>query len=162
MRRKIPSTTALVSFEAAARHESFTKAAHELSITQGAICRQIASLEEFLSVELFRRSRRGVKLTEAGLSYSRRVATQLDAVERDTSRGLSRAELIQWYLESHEHEIDTVQQLHEEQDLIGRVISKMIRDGYLVLLPVDEADRDAPDERRVLMVHPQVDVDSLQ
>ena len=84
MRRKIPSTTALISFEAAARHESFTKAAEELSLTQGAICRQIASLEEFLSVELFRRSRRGVKLTEAGLSYSRRVATQLDAVERDT------------------------------------------------------------------------------
>ena len=84
MRRKIPSTTALISFEAAARHESFTKAAVELSLTQGAICRQIASLEEFLSVELFRRSRRGVKLTEAGLSYSRRVATQLDAVERDT------------------------------------------------------------------------------
>ncbi|MDD1009322.1 LysR family transcriptional regulator [Pseudomonas shahriarae] len=84
MRRKIPSTTALISFEAAARHESFTKAAEELSITQSAICRQIASLEEFLSVELFRRSRRGVKLTEAGLSYSRRVATQLDAVERDT------------------------------------------------------------------------------
>jgi len=84
MRRKIPSTAALVSFDAAARHESFTKAAQELSLTQGAICRQIASLEDFLSVELFRRSRRGVKLTEAGLSYSRRVATQLDAVERDT------------------------------------------------------------------------------
>lgn len=84
MRRKIPNTAALISFEAAARHESFTRAAEELSLTQGAICRQIASLEEFLSVELFRRSRRGVKLTEAGLSYSRRVATQLDAVERDT------------------------------------------------------------------------------
>lgn len=84
MRRKIPSTSALISFEAAARHESFTKAAQELSLTQGAVCRQIASLEEFLSVELFRRSRRGVKLTEAGLSYSRRIATQLDAVERDT------------------------------------------------------------------------------
>ena len=84
MRRKIPSTAALISFEAAARHESFTKAAEELSLTQGAICRQIASLEDFLSVELFRRSPRGVKLTEAGLSYSRRVATQLDAVERDT------------------------------------------------------------------------------
>lgn len=84
MRRKIPSTAALVSFEAAARHESFTKAAEELSLTQSAICRQIASLEEFLSVGLFRRSRRGVKLTEAGLSYSRRIATQLDAVERDT------------------------------------------------------------------------------
>lgn len=84
MRRKIPSTAALVCFEAAARHESFTKASHELSLTQGAVCRQIAGLEEFLNVELFRRSRRGVKLTEAGLSYSRRVATQLDAVERDT------------------------------------------------------------------------------
>ncbi len=84
MRRKIPSTAALISFEAAARHESFTKAAQELSLTQGAVCRQIASLEEFLGLELFRRSRRGVKLTEAGLSYSRRVATQLDAVERDT------------------------------------------------------------------------------
>lgn len=84
MRRKIPSTSALVSFEAAARHESFTKAADELSLTQSAICRQIGSLESFLGIELFRRSRRGVKLTEAGLSYSRRVATQLDAVERDT------------------------------------------------------------------------------
>lgn len=84
MRRKIPSTTALVCFEAAARHESFTKAAQELALTQGAVCRQIGSLEAFLNVELFRRSRRGVKLTEAGLSYSRQVAAQLDAVERDT------------------------------------------------------------------------------
>ncbi|MGY3300381.1 DNA-binding transcriptional LysR family regulator [Pseudomonas sp. TE6288] len=84
MRRKIPSTTALVCFEAAARHESFTKAAQELALTQGAVCRQIGSLEAFLNVELFRRSRRGVKLTEAGLSYSRQVTAQLDAVERDT------------------------------------------------------------------------------
>lgn len=84
MRRKIPSTTALVCFEAAARHESFTKASLELSLTQGAVCRQIAGLEAFLNVELFRRSRRGVKLTDAGLSYSRRVAAQLDAVERET------------------------------------------------------------------------------
>ena len=84
MRRKIPSTAALVCFEAAARHESFTKAAQELALTQGAVCRQIAGLEAFLNVELFRRSRRGVKLTEAGLSYSRQVAAQLDAVERDT------------------------------------------------------------------------------
>jgi Transcriptional regulator len=84
MRRKIPTTAALVAFESAARHESFTKAADELSLTQSAICRQIATLEEFLGVELFRRSRRGVKLTEAGLNYSRRVAQRLDAVERDT------------------------------------------------------------------------------
>lgn len=84
MRRKIPSTAALIAFEAAARHQSFTRAAEELSLTQSAICRQIGGLEEFLGLELFRRSRRGVKLTEAGQSYARRVATQLDAVERDT------------------------------------------------------------------------------
>ena len=84
MRRKIPSTAALVAFESAARHQSFTKAADELALTQSAVCRQIAGLEEFLGIELFRRSRRGVKLTEAGLAYSRKVAAQLDAVERDT------------------------------------------------------------------------------
>lgn len=84
MRRKIPSTAALIAFESAARHQSFTKAAQELALTQSAICRQIAGLEAFLNVELFRRSRRGVVLTETGASYSRRVANQLDAVERDT------------------------------------------------------------------------------
>ena len=84
MRRKIPSTAALVAFEAAARHQSFTRAAEELALTQSAVCRQIGGLEEFLGLELFRRSRRGVVLTEAGQSYARRIAAQLDAVERDT------------------------------------------------------------------------------
>ncbi|OEC33130.1 LysR family transcriptional regulator, glycine cleavage system transcriptional activator [Pseudomonas cuatrocienegasensis] len=84
MRRKIPSTGALVAFETAARHQSFTKAADELALTQSAICRQIAGLEAFLGVALFRRSRRGVQLTEAGMAYARRVSAQLDAVERDT------------------------------------------------------------------------------
>ena len=37
MRRKIPSTAALIAFESAARHQSFTKAAQELSLTQGAV-----------------------------------------------------------------------------------------------------------------------------
>jgi LysR family glycine cleavage system transcriptional activator len=84
MRRKIPSTAALLAFDAAARHESFTLAAEELSLTQSAVCRQIAALEEFLGVELFRRTRRGVRLTDAGLSYSRQISSRLDAVERDT------------------------------------------------------------------------------
>ncbi len=84
MRRKIPNTGALIAFEAAARHGSFTKAAVELAQTQSAVCRQIAGLEEFLGVRLFRRSKRGVVLTEAGLSYSRQVSARLDEVERDT------------------------------------------------------------------------------
>lgn len=84
MRRKVPNTGALIAFEAAARHESFTKAAEDLALTQSAVCRQIAGLEEFLGVALFRRTRRGVKLTEAGITYSRQVASRLDAVEHDT------------------------------------------------------------------------------
>jgi LysR family glycine cleavage system transcriptional activator len=84
MRRKIPNTAALLAFEAAARHQSFTKAGQELALTQSAICRQIAALEEFLGVPLFSRSKRGVRLTDAGLAYSRQIAARLDEVERDT------------------------------------------------------------------------------
>ena len=84
MRKKIPSTAALLAFESAARHESFTRAAEELALTQSAICRQIGALEDFLGVPLFRRTRRGVQLTEAGLSYSRQIAPRLDAIEHDT------------------------------------------------------------------------------
>ncbi|MCA1855690.1 LysR family transcriptional regulator [Massilia oculi] len=84
MRRHLPSTAALTAFESAARHQSFTKAADELSVTQSAVCRQIGALEDFLKVKLFRRGRRGVTLTEAGIAYSRKVAARLDEVERDT------------------------------------------------------------------------------
>lgn len=84
MRRKIPSTAALLAFERAARHESFTRAAEELALTQSAVCRQIAALEDFLGLRLFRRTKRGVTLTEAGLSYSRQISARLDAMERDT------------------------------------------------------------------------------
>lgn len=84
MRRKIPSTVAMSAFEAAARHQSFTKAAEELSVTQSAVCRQIAVLEELLGVKLFRRSKRGVTVTEAGSGYARSVRARLDEMERDT------------------------------------------------------------------------------
>ncbi|RFP09281.1 LysR family transcriptional regulator [Duganella sp. BJB488] len=84
MRRKIPSTAALSAFESAARHQSFTKAADELAVTQSAVCRQIGALEEFLDLKLFRRGRRGVALTEAGLIYSRQISARLNEVERDT------------------------------------------------------------------------------
>ncbi len=84
MRRKIPSTAALTAFEAAARHQSFTLAADELALTQSAIGRQIANLEEFVGVKLFVRTRRGVALTPAGQHYSGDVRRRLDDVERDT------------------------------------------------------------------------------
>lgn len=90
MRRKIPSTTALALFESAARHQSFTHAAQEHSVTQSAVCRQVAGLEDFLDVKLFSRTKRGVLLTDAGIHYARRVRARLDDVERDTLEMMAR------------------------------------------------------------------------
>ena len=73
-----------VRLRSCARHQSFTKAAEELSVTQSAICRQIAVLEDLLGVKLFRRTKRGVIVTEAGSSYARSVRARLDEMERDT------------------------------------------------------------------------------
>ncbi len=84
MRRTLPSTQALACFEAAARHESYTRAAQELFLTQSAVSRQITALEGFLKVALFRRTRHGVALTPAGSHYARLVGPRLQALERDT------------------------------------------------------------------------------
>ena len=84
MRRHLPSTQALACFEAAARHESYTRAAQELALTQSAVSRQILTLEDQLRVQLFRRTRHGVTLTEAGRHYSKQVARWLLGLERDT------------------------------------------------------------------------------
>ena len=84
MRRKIPSLQALACFDAAARHESYTRAAQELALTQGAVSRQITALEAFLGVALFRRTRHGVALTERGAEYADHIAPRLQGLERDT------------------------------------------------------------------------------
>ena len=90
MRRKIPSTQALICFEAAARHESYTRAAQELALTQSAVSRQITALEDFLGMALFRRTRHGVALTPAGADYARQISRQLDTMERDTLDAMAR------------------------------------------------------------------------
>ncbi|MEL6348085.1 MAG: transcriptional regulator GcvA [Myxococcota bacterium] len=63
---KLPSLSGLRAFEAAARHLSFTRAAQELYVTQGAISHQIRALEEELGYPLFNRLPRRVTLTEEG------------------------------------------------------------------------------------------------
>ncbi len=90
MRRKIPSTQALLCFDAAARHESYTRAAQELVLTQSAVSRQVTLLEDFLGLKLFRRTRHGVALTPAGIDYARQVAQRLDGLERDTLDTMTR------------------------------------------------------------------------
>ena len=84
MRRKIPGTELLVAFETAARHQSFTRAAEELSLTQSAVCRQISALEDYLGVQLFNRIKKRVTLSEAGQIYARQARENLKRIEHDT------------------------------------------------------------------------------
>lgn len=83
-RNRIPPMAALIAFEAAARHESFTLAARELFLTESAISRQINSLESSLSIRLFVRVKQRVVLTKAGRLYSEQIRDALRAIERNT------------------------------------------------------------------------------
>jgi len=84
MRRKLPSNSALLAFEAAARHGSFARAANELALTEGAISRQIGRLESFLDVTLFERIGNRVRLLPAGQRYARQVREILDRLEHES------------------------------------------------------------------------------
>ncbi len=78
--KALPPLASLLPFEAAARHQSFTRAAEELHLTQTAISRQIRSLEENLGVKLFERRNRAVFLTEAGRELSHAVTAGLEGI----------------------------------------------------------------------------------
>ena len=84
MRRKIPNTTALIVFETASRHGSFSRAAIELCITESAVSRQITALESFLETKLFSRVRKHVVLNDAGLEYAKHVTKILIDIETQT------------------------------------------------------------------------------
>jgi LysR family glycine cleavage system transcriptional activator len=94
---RLPPLNALRVFEAAARHLSFKEAASELHITQAAVSHQIKSLEEYLGVQLFRRSARGVQLTDAARACLPKLREGFDAlaaaVEMIRERG-DEAELV--------------------------------------------------------------------
>jgi LysR family glycine cleavage system transcriptional activator len=64
-RRRLPPLNALRAFEAAARHLNFSRAADELSVTPGAVSQQIQNLEDYVGASLFRRTPRGLLLTDA-------------------------------------------------------------------------------------------------
>lgn len=85
MRRICPSLTGLQCFEAAARHGSFTRAAGELYVTQGAVSRQISALETHLGIALFQRLHHQLVLTDAGQSYLGKVRSGLNLLESATA-----------------------------------------------------------------------------
>jgi LysR family transcriptional regulator, glycine cleavage system transcriptional activator len=86
MARRLPPLNALVVFEAAARHLSFTRASEELHVTQAAVSHQIKSLEDHLGIVLFHRLGRGqgLVLTEAGLEYLPAITSALEAIRVST------------------------------------------------------------------------------
>jgi len=90
MPRRLPPLNALKAFEAAARNESFTRAAEELHVTQGAVSHQVKALEATLGLKLFNRERQRLTLTDPGRDYLAVVRDALDRIALGTER------LVQW------------------------------------------------------------------
>ena len=85
-RRRFPSLMSLRAFEAAARHQSFTRAAVELNLTQTAISHQIKTLERLLGARLFSRDRSGIHLTDIGREYLAEIRPAIFGISTATDR----------------------------------------------------------------------------
>ncbi|WP_339949554.1 LysR substrate-binding domain-containing protein [uncultured Albimonas sp.] len=79
----------LRAFAIASRHRTFTDAARHMGVSQVAISRQIAILENWLEVKLFERGARSVRLTEAGRAFGHEIAGLFDQLETATARMLA-------------------------------------------------------------------------
>lgn len=92
--RQLPPLNAVRVFEAAARHESFSRAAEELYVTHGAVSHQVRALEETLGTPLFERRGKRLVLTEVGTRYAQQVRGALmmlaDATREARARERSR------------------------------------------------------------------------
>jgi LysR family glycine cleavage system transcriptional activator len=86
MARRIPPLNPLRVFEVVARTQNLTLAAQQLHVSQSAVSRQVAVLETYLGVELFRRERHGVTLTRAGQGFADEVVPAFDAIAAATAR----------------------------------------------------------------------------
>ncbi|MEO0400441.1 MAG: LysR substrate-binding domain-containing protein [Pseudomonadota bacterium] len=86
---RFPSLAVLRSFECAARHESLTLAAEELSLTQSAVSRQVKDLEQMIGVDLFQRVGRRVVLTDAGARLAGDLAVDLDRIRQTTQQAIA-------------------------------------------------------------------------
>jgi LysR family glycine cleavage system transcriptional activator len=85
MPRRLPPLNALPSFEAAARHLSFSRAADELHVTHGAVSRAVRNLEGHLGVQLMIRASRSVRLTPVGASFAAEIRDILEHLAAATS-----------------------------------------------------------------------------
>jgi LysR family glycine cleavage system transcriptional activator len=92
----LPPLNALRTFAAAARHLSFTRAAHELHVTQTAVSHQMRILEQHLGLPLFLRLPRRLALTAEGQAYARDLGRVLERIAEATAalRGSPRREIL--------------------------------------------------------------------
>jgi len=86
MKRMLPGTRALRTFEAAGRHLNFTRAAQEVGLTPAAVSYQIKEIEDQLGITLFARTSRSIQLTPAGAVLFEAAADALDTLQRAASR----------------------------------------------------------------------------
>jgi len=84
LHKDLPPLLALRAFEAVARHLSFIKAAHELSVTQSALSHQVHKLEQYLGKPLFVRRTRAIDLTADGQHYYEQIRPALDLIAAAT------------------------------------------------------------------------------
>jgi LysR family transcriptional regulator, glycine cleavage system transcriptional activator len=85
MPRRLPPLNTLPSFEAAARHLSFSRAADELHVTHGAVSRAVRHLEDQLGVQLMVRATRSVRLTPIGVSFAAEIREVLEHLAAATA-----------------------------------------------------------------------------
>jgi len=76
----LPALNTLRAFEAAARHESFARAAEELNVTPGAVAQQVKALEAWLGTPLFRRLSQGLRLTDGARTALPALVEAFDAM----------------------------------------------------------------------------------
>ena len=86
MNRLLPPLNSIKTFEVAARCLSFSNAAHEMGVTQGAVSKQIKLLEDFLGVSLFKRFPHSLELTWQGKEYYDAITHSFDAIENITHK----------------------------------------------------------------------------
>ena len=88
----LPSLSVLRCFEAAAKYESFTSAAKELGLTQGAVSRQVKELEDQIGAALFLREGRGIRLTRAGQVLAQNLHEDMNRLRRTMAHAYATGE----------------------------------------------------------------------
>jgi len=92
MGRKLPPFAAIRTFEAAARHTSFKRAAEELCVSPSAVSHQVHALEDYLDTRLFERVGNEMRLTLSGQGYAGRLSQLLDGLDSATRDARAQSE----------------------------------------------------------------------